>query len=108
MNISTRTRIFGATAALGTLLALTACGTETVADTGAGTQPVTQSRVYPPINVPVWTPGPNPSPGVLSADAAERRAAADKARRDRADTLRWARGTQQENKLKHAGHPGQP
>jgi hypothetical protein len=106
MNISTRTRIFGATAALGTLLALTACGTETVADTGAGTQPVTQSRVYPPTTVPVWTPGPKPS--VLSADAAERRAAADKARRDRADTARWARGTHQENKLKYAGHPGQP
>jgi hypothetical protein len=106
MNISTRTRIFGATAALGTLLALTACGTETVADTDAGTQPVTQSRVYPPTKVPVWTP--EPKPGVLSADAAERRAAADKARKERADMLRWARGTQQENNLKHAGHPGQP
>ena len=106
MNISTRTRIFGATATLGTLLALTACGTETVVETGPGTQPVTQSRVYPPLALPVWTPAPKP--GVSSADAAERRAAADKARRDRADTLRWARGTQQENKLKHAGHPGQP
>jgi hypothetical protein len=105
MNISTRTRIFGATAALGTLLALAACGTETVADTDAGTQPATQSRIYPPLAVPVWTPGPKPS--VLSADAAERRAAAEKARHDRADSLRWARGTQQENNLKNAGHPGQ-
>ncbi len=105
MNISTRTRILGATATLGTLLALTACGTETVTETDPGTQPASQSRVYPPMEVPVWTPGSKP--GVSSADAAERRAAADKARRDRADTLRWARGTQQENNLKHAGHPGQ-
>ena len=106
MNISTRTRIFGATATLGTLLALTACGTETVSETDPGTQPVTTSRIYPPTKVPVWTPGPNP--GVTSADAAERRAAADKARRERADMLRWARGTYQESNLKHAAHPSQP
>jgi len=106
MNISTRTRIFGATATLGTLLALTACGTETVVETDPGTQPITQSRPYPPTKLPVWTPGSKP--GVLSADAAERRAAADKARKERADMLRWARGTHQESNLKHAGHPGQP
>jgi hypothetical protein len=106
MNVSTRTRIIGATAILASLLALSACGTETVTEPDPGTQPATQSRIYPPMQVPVWTPESNPT--VLSADAAERRAAALKARQERADTARWARGTDQENKLKHAGHPGQP
>ena len=44
----------------------------------------------------------------MSADAAERSAAAEKARQDAASTDRWARGSQIENKLKNAGHPGAP
>ena len=105
MNISTRTGIAGTTAALGMLLAFTACGTETVTETDPGNQPAAQSRIYPPTKVPVWTPGVRKGP--TSADAAERKAAADQARHDRASTLRWARGTHQENQLQ-AGHPGQP
>jgi hypothetical protein len=106
MNISTRTGLAGATTILGLLLAVSACGTETVADTDPGAQPVVKARVYPPTSVPVWTPGPKHGP--MSADAAERRAAQEKARQDRASTLRWDRGAHQENKLGDPGHPGRP
>jgi hypothetical protein len=105
MSISTRT-IAGATASLGLLLAFTACGNETVTDADPGNQPAAQARIYPPTSIPVYTPGSRKGP--LSADAADRRAAADKERQDRASTLRWARGGQQENKLERAGLPGQP
>jgi hypothetical protein len=43
----------------------------------------------------------------VSAETAERLAAEEKARQDRASTERWARGTQVENKLQ-AGSPGRP
>jgi hypothetical protein len=96
MNISTRTRLAGATATLGMLLAFTACGTETVSETDPGTQSVANPKV-------------RKAGGIgTTADAAERRAAADKARQDQAATDRWARGTNVENKLQGAGHPSQP
>jgi hypothetical protein len=93
MNINTRSRIAGATATLGMLLAFTACGTETVSETDPGVQPVAKSRVIK-------------GGGGISADSAERKAAAEQARQDRASTLRWDRGAFQENRLKYAGHPG--
>jgi hypothetical protein len=95
MNISTRTRIAGATAILGMLVAFTACGTETVAP---GTQPAPEARFYPPGKVPGVTPAAKPGP--TSADAAERRAQAAKERQDRASTQRWDRGGHEENRLK--------
>jgi hypothetical protein len=99
MNISTRTKLAGATATLGMLLAFTACGTETVTDTDPGAQPAGKA---------VIKGGGGRGGGAISADSAERRAAQEKARQDRASALRGNRGAHQENQLKHAGHPGQP
>ncbi len=94
MNISTR--IAGGTAAIGLLLALAACGSETISDTDPGNQPAALPAA-----------ASSDAARHQSADSAERQAAAEKARQDRASALRWARGQQQEGKLKHAGHPGQ-
>ena len=94
MNISTR--IIGSAASIGLLVALSACGTETVSDTDPGNLPAAKPAV-----------GPSDAARNQSADSAEREAAAEKARQDRASTLRWQRSIQQENKLKY-GHPGQP
>jgi hypothetical protein len=96
MKISTRTRIASSVAALGLFAGLTACGTDTVSDTDPGNQPAAE---------PAIVPSGHP---VQSADSAERQAAAEKARQDRASTARWARGTHFENNLKRAGHPTQP
>ena len=102
MNISTRT-IAGATATLALLLVATACGSETVSDTDPGTAPVA-NRIYPPTSIP--TVPVVTKKGGVSADAAERAAAAEKARQDAASTARWNRGSQVENKLKHTGYSG--
>ena len=103
MNSNIKHRIFGASAVIAVLFGAVACGTETVNE--PGTQPGFEARVYPPTSVPSTSDGRK---GGISADAAERKAAADKARRDKASTDRWARGTQVENKLDQAGHPGRP
>jgi hypothetical protein len=102
MNISTRTRIAGATATLGVLLALTACGSETVVD--PGTQPLAKPQVKGGGGREQAHQGGYGT----TADSAERRAAEEKARQDRASTARWYRVAHVENQLKHAGHPGQP
>jgi hypothetical protein len=107
MNSTIQRRTLTATALLAVLLGSAACGSETVTDGGTGTQPGYEARVYPPASVPPAPLGEKKGP--VSADAAERQAAAEKARQDRASTDRWARGTQiesNENKLKYAGHPG--
>jgi hypothetical protein len=94
MNSTIKNRTLAATALLAVLLGSAACGTDTVTETDPGTQ----SQV-----------APRPKGhGGMSADAAERRAAAEKARQDRASTERWDRGTQIENKLQQYGHPGRP
>jgi hypothetical protein len=94
MNSTIKSRTLAATALLAVLLGSAACGTETVTETDPGTQ----SQV-----------APRPKGhGGISADAAERKAAAEKARQDRASTARWDRGAQIENKLQQAGHPGRP
>ena len=106
MNSTIQRRTFTATALLAILLGSAACGSEKVTDGGTGTQPGYEARVYPPASVP---PAPlGQKKGRVSADAAERQAAQEKARQDRASTERWARGSQEnnENKLKHSGHPG--
>ena len=96
MKISTRTRIASSVAAIGLLAGLTACGTDTVSDTDPGNQPAAKPAI-----VPSGHPG-------QSADSAERKAAEQKAREDRASTLRWARGQVQEVKLHRSGNPSQP
>jgi hypothetical protein len=94
MTSTIKNRTLGATALLAVLLGSAACGTDTVTETDPGTQ----SQVAPQPK----------GPGGLSADSAERKAAAEKARQDRASTERWARGSQIENKLSQYGHPGRP
>ena len=96
MKISTRTRIASSVAAIGLLAGLAACGTDTVSDTDPGTQPAAK---------PAIAPSSHPAE---SADSAERKAAAQKAREDRASSLRWARGQAQEVKLHRSGNPTQP
>ncbi len=96
MKFSTRTRIACSVAAIGMLAGLTACGTDTVSDTDPGNQPAAK----PPIA--------SSSHPAQSADSAERKAAEQKARQDRASTLRWARGQAEEVKLRRSGHPSQP
>lgn len=106
MNSIVKSRTAGATILLAVLLGSAACGTETVSENGPGTQPGIEARIYPPVSVP---PAPlGEKKGRVSAETAERLAAEEKARQDRASTERWARGTQVESKLKHSGHPGQP
>jgi len=106
MNSIVKSRTAGATILLAVLLGSAACGTETVSENGPGSQPGIEARIYPPVSVPT-TPVGKSSHGGLSADSAERQAAEEKARQDRASTERWARGTQVENKLQ-AGSPGRP
>jgi hypothetical protein len=90
------------------LLGAAACGTDTVAETDPGAQQAgVEARIYPPVSVPPM-PISKPSPMGTSADAAERRAAADKARAERADALRAAQGQQIQNKLDQAGKPDRP
>ncbi len=96
MNSSTRTRIAGSTVAIAMLAALTACGNDTVSDTDPGNQPAAK----PPIA--------SSSHPAQSADSAERKAAEEKARQDRASTLRWDRGHAEDIKLRRSGHPTQP
>ena len=96
MKLSTRTRIACSVAAIGLLAGLTACGTDTVSDTDPGNQPAAKPAI-----VPSGHPG-------QSADSAERKAAEEKARQDRASTLRWARGQAQQLKLRRSGDPTQP
>jgi hypothetical protein len=103
MNSTIKNRTLGATALLAILFGSAACGNETVTDTGTGTQPGYEARIYPPQSVPQAPLGEKK--GRISADAAERQAAAEKARQDRASADRWDRGTQVEHKL---GHPSQP
>jgi hypothetical protein len=105
MNSKIKNRTLGATALLAVLLGSAACGNETVTDNGIGTQPGSAARIYPPTSVPPAPVGDKKGP--ISADAAERKAAADKARQDRASADRWARGIQVEGKLK-SGYPSQP
>jgi hypothetical protein len=96
MNGKFMNRTLGATALLAVLLGSAACGTETVSETDPGTQSAAHPKVHKAGGIGT------------TADSAERRAAAEKARQDRASADRWARGTNVENKLKSAGHPGQP
>ena len=105
MNSIVKSRTAGATILLAVLLGSAACGSETVSENGPGSQPGIEARIYPPVSVPTAPQGQEK--GRVSADSAERRAAADKARQDRASTERWARGTQVENKLK-ASSPVRP
>ena len=105
MNSTIKNRTLGATVLLAVLLGSAACGNETVTDTDTGTQPGFEERIYPPTSVPPAPVGEKKGP--TSADAAERNAAADQARQDRASADRWARGTQVEERLK-SGHPTQP
>ena len=95
----------GATILLAVLLGSAACGSETVTENGPGTQPGFEARIYPPVSVP--TAPQVEKKGRVSAETAERLAAEEKARQDRASTQRWARGTQVESKLQ-AGSPGRP
>ena len=96
MNSSTiKNRTLGATALLAILLGSAACGTETVNE--PGTQPGYEARIYPPTDVPSAPVGEKK--GRVSADSAEQKAAAEKARQDRAAIDGWSRGTQVENKL---------
>jgi len=105
MNSIVKSRTAGATILLAVLLGSAACGTETVSEDGPGTQPGIEARIYPPVSVP--TAPQSEKKGRVSAETAERLAAEEKARQDRASTQRWARGTQVENKLQ-AGSPGRP
>jgi hypothetical protein len=89
--MNTKSRTLGAAALLAVLLGSAACGTETVKETDPGTQPAPA----------VETKG---APSGVSADALERKAAAEKERQDRASTDRWARGSNRPG----YGHPGQP
>ena len=104
MNSIVKSRTAGASILLAVLLGSAACGTETVSENGPGTQPGIEARIYPPVSVPT---APQGEKGRVSAETAERLAAEEKARQDRASTERWARGTQVENKLQ-AGSPGRP
>ena len=106
MNSIVKSRTAGATILLAVLLGSAACGSETVSENGPGSQPGIEARIYPPVSVPTAPQGGEK--GRVSADSAERQAAEEKARQDRASTERWARGTNVENKLKQSGHPGQP
>jgi len=105
MNSTIKSRTAGATVLLAVLLGSAACGSETVSENGPGTQPGIEARIYPPVSVP--TAPQVEKKGRVSAETAERLAAEEKARQDRASTERWARGTQVENKLQ-AGSPGRP
>ena len=105
MKINTRSSVLGATALLAVLFGSAACGTETVSDTDPGSQPGVEARIYPPVSVPP-APVTKGGGGRISADAAERNAAAEKARQDRASTLRWDRGSYMESKLGQAGKRG--
>jgi hypothetical protein len=107
VNTNLKSRTIGATIVLGVLLGSAACGTETVSESDPGAQPGIEARIYPPASVPPAPLGKS-AHGRLSADAAERLAAAEKARQDRASTDRWARGTQVEDKLRQSGHPTHP
>jgi hypothetical protein len=108
MNKRTRSRVIAAAAILFVLLGSAACGTETVTDTDPGAQPAGQARIYPPVSVPPMPIiKPTPTPQGMSADAAERRYANDKARAERADALRAAQGNQVAKKLDN-GKPGRP
>ena len=106
MNSIVKSRTAGASILLAVLLGSAACGTETVSENGPGSQPGIEARIYPPVSVPTAPVGKSSHSGV-SADSAERQAAQEKARQDRASTERWARGTQVENKLK-ASSPVRP
>ena len=105
MNSIVKSRTAGASILLAVLLGSAACGTETVTENGPGTQPGVEARIYPPVSVPTTPVGEKKVR--MSAETAERLAAEEKARQDRASTQRWARGTQVENKLQ-AGSPGRP
>ena len=85
-----QTRAAGASVLLAVLLGSTACGTETVNDTGPLSQPA-----------PAKSEG---APKGYSADALERKAAADKKRQDQASIDRWDRTSQ----FDHQGRPGRP
>jgi hypothetical protein len=94
---SFKNRTLGAAALLAVLLGSAACGNQTVSETDPGNQPAA--------NPPAASQN---APRGTSADRAEREAAEKKARQDRASTDRWARGTNDENQLEYAGHPGRP
>jgi hypothetical protein len=109
MNKSIRNRAIAGAAVAAVLLGAAACGTETVTETDPGAQQAgVEARIYPPVSVPP-APISKPTPPTgTSADAAERRYAADKARAERADALRAAQGKQIQNKLDKAGKPDRP
>ena len=105
MNSIVKSRTAGATILLAVLLGSAACGTETVSENGPGSQPGIEARIYPPVSVP---PAPLGEKKVrMSAETAERLAAEEKARQDRASTARGARQTQVEIRLQ-GGLPGRP
>lgn len=100
MNSTTKNRTFGAVAVFAVLLGSAACGTETVVE--PSTQPGVEGRVYQPNSVP--SDRASQGPKGYSADALERKAAADKKRHDDASTDRWDRSSQFDQK----GRPGRP
>ena len=104
MNSKIKNRTLGATALLAILLGSAACGNETVPQNDIGTQPGFEARIYPPSSVPEVPYGEKKGP--ISADAAERKAAAEKAREDRASSEQSARRSQVENKLDKTGNAG--
>lgn len=91
MNTNTITRAaVGASVLLAVALGSAACGTETVTEPGDAPQLVLADQQGKPSGV--------------TADAAERKAAADKARQDQASIDRWDRFSHVEQK----GRPGRP
>ncbi len=93
-------RLAGASVLLAVLLGSAACGTETIAE--PSTQP---GRQYQPNSAP--SEKPSQGPKGYSADALERKAAADKKRQDQASTDRWDRSSQYGHPTRK-GLPGRP
>lgn len=96
ITTSAAARYLAPAALFALLLGTTACGTATTPATDLGGQPAAPARIYPPTYIPEISPE---APGQISADAAERRAAAATAAAAELQTR------QHEHKL---GHPNLP
>ncbi len=93
MNTKNLTRrAIGASVLVAALTGFTACGTETVNETSPGGSKQASAPASPN------------APRGYSADALERKAAADKKRQDQASIDRWDRSSQ----YNHKGRPGRP
>jgi hypothetical protein len=114
MTSTIKNRTLGAAALLAVLLGSAACGTDTVSDTDPGNQPAAKPATAPSghyaesADSAERKAAASSSHPAQSADSAERKAAEQKAREDRASTLRWDRGQVLENKLNSLGNPGRP